>query len=142
MTRLSRLGIVDISSRDQRLENIAQHLRIGARGHGAFLRTAQFCGGDGLHRLGNLPRIDHAADSAPDVENVSHESVFSSQLSVFSFQSSASGVNWELRTSYFAAACLESTNCCFASFITLDISAFRLSSSTFFSMIVFSSAGF
>jgi len=38
--------------------------------------------------LGDLPRVDHAADAAPDVEDVRHEPV--SQFSVLSSQFSVS----------------------------------------------------
>ena len=85
MERLSGLWIVDIGSRYERLQDVRQHLRIGTRGQGALLRAAQFRGRDGLHGLRDLPRVDHAADTAPDVENVGHGSVPGSQFSVLSF---------------------------------------------------------
>src|SRR5262249_45017424 len=111
-----------------------------------FLRAAQLGRRDGLHRLGDLPRVDHAADTAPDVENVGHFqfSVPSSRFSVKVSSCPALTENWEPRTEnfYFATACLDSTNCCFASFTTRDISDFRLSSRIFLSMIVFNRPGF
>jgi hypothetical protein len=73
MTCLSGNGIVDIGASYQRFQNVGQHLRIGTARERAFLRAAQFRRRDGLHGLGDLPRVDHAADSAPDVENVGHE---------------------------------------------------------------------
>src|ERR1700723_3854406 len=140
MQRLSGDGIVDLGPGDERLEHVREHLRIRTRGHRRFLRAAQFGGRDGLHGLGDLPRVDYAADAPPDVENVCHFSGLSSPASVeFPWSLEFTG---NRGTSYFAAACLESTNCCLASFMTLDISAFRLSSRTFFSMIVFSRPGF
>src|ERR1039457_3680343 len=57
-------------------------LRIRTRGERAFLRAAQLGRRDGLHGLGDLPRVDHAADAAPDVENVCHKSVASCQSPV------------------------------------------------------------
>src|SRR5260370_42078980 len=82
--------IVNIGSRHERFKNIGEHLRIGTRGQGALLRAAQLRRGDGLHGLGDLPRVDHAADAAPDIEDVRHESVLSSQFSVLSSQFSVS----------------------------------------------------
>ena len=83
MTRLSGFRIVGVGARDQRLEDVGQHLRIRTRSHGSLLRAAQFGGGHGLHSLGDLPRVDHAADTAPDVENVGHKFAVSCQLSVY-----------------------------------------------------------
>src|SRR5271165_251661 len=141
MTRLSRVRIVDVGSRHERLENVRQHLPIGTRGQRSLLRAAQLSCRDGLHRLGDLPRVDHAADAASDVENVGHEkfSVLSSQFEPPDFRVTGTEIR---EPHYFATACLESMNCCFASLITLDISALRLSSRTFFSMIVLSRPGF
>src|ERR1019366_9132532 len=74
MTRQSGDRVVDIGSRHERFENVGEHLRIGTRGERALLGAAQLRRGDGLHGLGDLPRVDHAADAAPDVENVCHKS--------------------------------------------------------------------
>ena len=42
MKRLAGNGIVDIGSLDERLQNIHQHLRVGAGGERGFLRAAEF----------------------------------------------------------------------------------------------------
>src|SRR5690242_16493592 len=121
MLRLARLRIVDLGPRDQGFQDIGQHLRIRTRGQGALLRAAQFGRGDHLHGLGDLPRVDHAADTPADVENVC-QAVLSSQLSVLSYTSSVRALtqNWKPRTEnfYFATASLCAANCCFASLIT------------------------
>src|SRR5208337_2872820 len=69
--------VVDIGSRDERFENVGEHLRIGTRGQRTLLGAAQLCRRDGLHGLGDLACVDHAADAAPDVEDVCHYSVVS-----------------------------------------------------------------
>src|ERR1019366_8345356 len=120
MTRQSGDRVVDIGSRHERFENVGEHLRIGTRGERALLGAAQLRRGDGLHGLGDLPRVDHAADAAPDVENVCHKSVASCQYPVP--RNTKTGY-WVLATGYYFTACLASTNCCFASLITLDKSA-------------------
>ena len=74
MVRLAGDGIVEFGAGDQAFEDVRHHLRVGAGGHGAFLGAAQFGGRDHLHGLGDLPRIDYAADAALDVENVGHVS--------------------------------------------------------------------
>ena len=75
MKRLAGDGIIDVGALDQRLQNVRQHLRVGAGGERGFLRAAKLGRRDGLHRLGDLPRVDHAADTTPDIENVGHKSV-------------------------------------------------------------------
>ena len=75
MARLASFRIVNFCARDERLEHVREHLRVGTSGQRAFLRTAQFCRRDHLHGFGDLPRVGHAANAAPDVENVCHVSV-------------------------------------------------------------------
>jgi hypothetical protein len=72
MLRLTRLRIVNFRPRHQRLQHIGQHLRIRTRRQGPFLRPAQLRRRDHLHGLGDLPRVDHAANAPPNVENVRH----------------------------------------------------------------------
>src|SRR5260370_11127315 len=82
MNRQSGDRIVNIGPRHQRFKNVGEHLRIRARRESGLLRAAQLRRRDGLHGLGDLPRIDHAADAAPDVEDVCHKSVASRWLLV------------------------------------------------------------
>src|SRR5579872_6210070 len=64
--------VVNIRARHQRLQYIDQHLRVRTRCQGTLLRLAQLCRRNHLHGLGDLPRVFHAADTPPDVENVCH----------------------------------------------------------------------
>ena len=95
MKRLARDRIIDIGALDERLQNVGQHLRVGAGGECGFLRAAQLGRRDGLHRLGDLARVDHAADTAPDIENVGHRSVASCQYPVAS-EACASNIHQHL----------------------------------------------
>jgi hypothetical protein len=72
VTWLSGLRIVDFGARHQRLKHVGQHLGVRPRCQRAFLRLAQLGRRDRLHGLGDLPRVDHTANAAPDVENVCH----------------------------------------------------------------------
>src|SRR5580698_3428802 len=130
MLWLSRIRIINFRSRHQRLQHVGQHLRVGARSQSAFLRTTEFGRRDHFHGLGDLPRVGHAADTAPNVENVGHVLLSAETQLAASLQR------------YFATACLSVTNVSLHSLIVLVISAFRLSSRTFFSMIVRSTPGF
>ena len=75
MARLAGLGVVNLGARYERLEHVREHLRIGARCQRTILRAPQFRRRDHLHGFGDLPRVGHAANAAPDVENVCHVSV-------------------------------------------------------------------
>src|SRR5579863_1105175 len=158
MLGLAGFGVVDFGARNQGLQDIRQHLRVGASRYGAVLRPAKLGGRNHLHGFGDLPRVDHAADTAADVENVGHESVVGRRSLVVSqnqnpgslhctadlFQVSRSIFQgpWNSRLQtpfYFAtASCsfLDCTNCCFACLITSVSWAFRESSRIFFSMMV------
>ena len=47
----------------------ALHLdRVGPRAHDPLLRAAQLRRGDHLHRLGDLLRVLHRADAAPEID--------------------------------------------------------------------------
>src|SRR5579863_8338306 len=157
MFGLAGFGIVDFGARNQRLQDIRQHLRVGASREGAVLRPAQLGGRNHLHGFGDLPRVDHAADTAADVENVWHESVVGRRLLVVGRRPLVVGQNqnpgslhckgpWNSRfqtPSYFAtASCsfLDCTNCCFACLIKSASWAFRESSRIFFSMMARSNA--
>ncbi len=72
MAWLACLRIVNFGAGHQRLQNIRQHLGVRTRRQGAFLRPPQLRRRDHLHGLGDLPRVGHAADAAPDIENVRH----------------------------------------------------------------------
>src|SRR5580704_563791 len=76
MLRLTRIRIIDFRSRHQRLQDVGQHLCIRARRQSALLSAPQFSRRDHFHGLGDLPCVGHAADTAPDVENVSHVLLF------------------------------------------------------------------
>src|SRR5450755_3130682 len=130
MSQFSGARIVKVHTRNQRLEHIGEHLRIRTRCKSPFLRTPQLRGGHHFHGAGNLPRVDHAANATPDVENVGHGKAL---LAVSSW----------LSQTYFAATALRSaTKVSFACVITLFISAFNPSSRTFLSMIARKSPGF
>ena len=145
MLRLAGLGIVNLRARHQRLQHIRQHLRIRTRRQRALLRPPQLRRRDHFHGLGDLPRVDHAADAPPDVENVGHCRMRRNLLRlalthcVLLCRDVASYVS--TNTSYFATACLAATNCCFASLITPCNWPFSASSRIFFSMIVRSRPG-
>jgi len=113
-----------------------------------FLGTAQLGGRDHFHGLGDLPRVDYAANAPFDVENVGHEL---GRLQIVDFRSSAQipalsltrqgrGTR-ELRDVENDTDLHLATNCCFASLMTVSISAFRASSMVFFSMMVRRRAG-
>src|SRR5580700_2394376 len=82
MFGLARFRIVNLRARDKRLQNIRQHLRIRTRRQRTLLRAAQLSCRDHFHGLGDLPRVDHAANAASDVENICHKSVACVQLPV------------------------------------------------------------
>src|ERR1700687_4764177 len=69
---LAGLLVDDVGALAQRTQHVGQHLRIGTGGQSAFLGAAELGSRDHLHGLGDLPRALHAADTAPDIENVSH----------------------------------------------------------------------
>src|ERR1700687_2515926 len=97
MPGFTRLWIVNFSSRHQRLQHVGQHLGIRTSRQSTLLRPAQFCRRDHLHGLGDLPRVGHAANAPPDVENVWHGSVVSLQSPVVSHSSLAVVVShWPL----------------------------------------------
>src|SRR5579863_5684000 len=75
MLRLARLRIVNLRARHERLQHIRQHLRVRTRRQRALLRPAQLRRRDHLHGLGDLPRVNHAANAATDVENIGHETL-------------------------------------------------------------------
>ena len=52
--------------------SLRQHRRVGARGEHAVLRAAQLRRRDHLHGLGDLLRVLHRADAAPDVDQAGH----------------------------------------------------------------------
>ena len=72
MLGLAGLGIDHVGALTSELQHVGQHLRVGTGGQGAFLSAAELGGRDHLHGLGNLPRALHAADTAPDIQNVRH----------------------------------------------------------------------
>src|SRR6185437_2846474 len=73
MQRLAGIRIVGFGPRDQRFQDIRQHLRIWTRSQGALLSAAKSRSGDHLHGARDLARVDHAANAPPDVENVGHK---------------------------------------------------------------------
>ena len=75
MARLASFRIANFCARDERLEHVREHLRIGTRRQRTILRPAQLRRRDHFHGFGDLPRVGHAANAAPDVENVCHGSV-------------------------------------------------------------------
>src|SRR5229473_3212802 len=143
MLGLTRLRIINLGPRHQRLQHIAQHLRVRTRSQGAILRPAQLGCRDHLHGLGDLPRVDHAANPPPYIENVCHWK----PLLALSFWLPTLCASFQAKSqrpqpkAYFATASREATNCCFASLITFCNWPFNASSRIFFSMIVRSSPG-
>src|SRR5579859_1819519 len=91
MAGLASLGRVDLGALDEREQYAGQHLGIGTPCQGALLRATELGRRDHLHGLGDLPRVLHAADTAPDVEDVSHVLVHSTQYAVPSYASEAKG---------------------------------------------------
>src|SRR5580700_2219888 len=135
MLRLTRIRIVDFRSRHQRLQDVGQHLCIRARRQSALLSAPQFSRRDHFHGLGDLPCVGHAADTAPDVENVSHVLLFCRDAACCVLVR-AKRSKLRLYKAYFATACLSATNVSLHSLIILLIWAFKLSSRVFFSMMV------
>jgi hypothetical protein len=83
VAQVAGLLVVEIDAAAERLEHAGDHARVGPRRQGALLRAAQLGRRDHLHGLGDLPRVFHAADAAPEIEYVCHfsSSVLSSVLS-------------------------------------------------------------
>src|SRR5262249_14681143 len=112
--------IVNLSARHQGLENVGKHLGVRTRRQSPFLRPAQLGCRAHLHGLGDLPRVLHAADPAPDIEKVRHDSSYA----------------------FAAASCRSLTKRCLNSVRVRSMSAFKASSMFFFSMMVASILGF
>ena len=75
MAGLAGFGIVNLCPRDQRFEDVGEHLRIRTRRQRAILGPSQLRRRHHFHGFGDLPRVGHAANAAADVENVGHGSV-------------------------------------------------------------------